>query len=144
MNNPVHYLTDERCVHMIRPRCRRRWARRRRRTCRRCPWGTFQTWPRTRAASRRPGGNCIKIVFPENRFSYTMFKRIGLPKDLLSYWESVFIQFVPASPWSPPSSPRPSRRTSECTLKESGGFSVMCSHWLKSKVRQFFGCCTAG
>ena len=37
-----------------------------------------------------PGTNCIKWVFPENRFSETIFKRIGLPGDLFSYWESVF------------------------------------------------------
>ena len=60
------------------------WARRRRpRGCgrsrrRRCPprW-----WP---------GGNCIKIGLPENRFSETISKRIGLPEDLFYYWESVF------------------------------------------------------
>ena len=30
------------------------------------------------------GTNCIKWVFPENRFSETIFKRIGLPKVLFS------------------------------------------------------------
>ena len=31
------------------------------------------------------GGNCIKLVFPENRFSETIFMRIGLLEDLFSY-----------------------------------------------------------
>ena len=43
------------------------------------------------ASSRQcPGGNCIKIGLPENRFSETIFKRIRLPEDPFSYWESVF------------------------------------------------------
>ena len=33
----------------------------------------------------RAGTNCIKYVFPENRFSETILKRIGLPEDLFSY-----------------------------------------------------------
>ena len=32
----------------------------------------------------------MKYVFPENRFSETIFKRIGLPEDLFSYLESIF------------------------------------------------------
>ena len=45
--------------------------------------------PGGRAVHRGPGMNCIN-VFPENRFSETICKRIWLPKYFFSYWESVF------------------------------------------------------
>ena len=37
-----------------------------------------------------PGGNCIKIGLPENQFSETIFKVIGLPGETFSLTENQF------------------------------------------------------
>ena len=59
--------------------------------------------PRHRQAAGQEGHtgtNCIKWVFPDNRFSDTIFKRIGLPEDLFANGESVFREDLSVYNWS--------------------------------------------